>query len=87
MDPFLREFDAGPDDVIEVTLDAEANVRLMNRSNYSLYESGESYHYYGGPTRKSSMRLVPPYQDRWYVVVDLGGREGTVTASAELLKG
>jgi hypothetical protein len=34
------EFDVEPQDVIEVTLDKQANVRLLDDTNYALYRQG-----------------------------------------------
>lgn len=81
---FLKyEFDAGPSDTIEVTLDKQANVRLLDWANFQKYQSGEQHTYYGGNTKVSPVKLRPPRQGHWYVVVDLGGYPGTVRASAQ----
>ena len=83
---FLKyEFDAGPDDVIQVQLDKQANVRLMDGENFQKYRSGQQHKYYGGHATVSPVRLRPPHSGRWYVVVDLGGYPGTVRASVEKL--
>ena len=36
------EFDAGPGDVIEVTLDRAANVQLLDPANFEAYRDGRS---------------------------------------------
>jgi hypothetical protein len=83
---FLKyELDAGPDDVIQVRLDKQANVRLMDDDNFQKYRSGQQHKYYGGHAVKSPVRLRPPHSGRWYVVIDLGGYAGTVNASVEKL--
>jgi hypothetical protein len=82
-----QEFDAGPDDVIEVTLDHPANVQLMDSDNYENYRSGRPFRYYGGHATKSPVRLVPPHYGTWHIVVDLGGGVGTVRASVRVLSG
>jgi len=80
---FLKyEFDAGPNEVIQVNLDRQANVRLLDSANYQKYINGQQHTYYGGHADKSPVRLRPPRQGHWYVVVDLGGYSGTVRASA-----
>jgi hypothetical protein len=80
---FLQyEFDAGPGDVIQVSLDKKANVRMMDSSNFQKYRDGEQHTYYGGHAKESPVNLRPPYQGHWYVVIDLGGYSGTVRASA-----
>jgi hypothetical protein len=82
-----QEFNAGPDDVVEVSLDGQANVMLLDPENFERYRKGESFKYRGGLARVSPMRLVPPDRGRWHVVVDLGGYPGTVRAGMRLLQG
>lgn len=80
-----HEYDAGPDDLIEVTLDHAANVLLLDRTNFSNYRSGRAYQYRGGYVRSSPFRIKPPHHGRWHLVIDLGGYAGTVRASARIL--
>ena len=83
---FLRsEFTVGTDEVIEVTLDKQANVRLLDDTNFSRYKRGERHTCYGGLAKISPVRLSPPHYGRWHVVVDLGGYRGSVRASMALL--
>ena len=42
------EFDLASDDIVEVTLDKQANVRLLDGTNFSLYKNGKQHRYYGG---------------------------------------
>ena len=79
------EFDAGPEDVLQVTLDKQANVRLLDNSNFQQYRTGQPHHYYGGLANESPVELRPPSQGHWHVVVDLGGYPGTVRASVQQL--
>ena len=79
------QFDAGPDEVVEVTLDHQANVLLMDDSNYNNYRHSRSFRYYGGHATRSPVRLVPPRQARWNIVVDLGGGTGRVKAGVRVL--
>ena len=85
MDFLKYEFDAGPNDVIQVWLDKQANVRLMDSDNFQKYRSGRQHKYYGGHATASPVRLRPPHSGHWYVVIDLGGSAGTVKASVEKL--
>ena len=81
-----QEIDVGPDDVVEVTLDGQANVMLLDPENYDRYRKGESFRYHGGLAKTSPVRLVPPHRGRWYVVVDLGGFAGRVRAGVRVLQ-
>jgi hypothetical protein len=79
------EFEAGPDDLIEVRLDKAANVMLMDGPNYEQYKRSASARYHGGYVKTSPYLLSPPTQGHWHLVIDLGGQAGTVHASARLL--
>ncbi len=81
------EFDAGPEDVLEVTLEGSANVRLLDDANYEKYRSGEKHTYaLGGFATKSPVHLEPPRQAHWHVVVDLGGYAGRIRAAVQQVR-
>ena len=72
--------------IIEVSLSAQANVKLMSALDYSYYKKGLSHNYYGGWVKVSPFRIaVPERFQHWYVTVDLGGYEGSVSASVTVL--
>lgn len=47
------EFDLSANDIVEVTLDKQANVRLLDDTNFSLYKSGKQHRYHGGFAKTS----------------------------------
>lgn len=67
--------------VAVVTLDKQANVRLMTASNYHALKAGRRFSFHGGRATKSPVRLPIPNSGHWFVVVDLGGLAGRVRAS------
>ena len=73
-------------DAIEITLDKQANVRVMDGSNFNRYRRGEHHTFYGGMAKQSPVIITPPHRGHWYVVVDLGGFSGTVRASVRVVK-
>ncbi len=81
------EFDLAANDVVEVTLDKQANVRLLDAANFSAFRNGQQHRYYGGLAKTSPVRLVAPHAGHWHLVVDLGGYAGTVRAAARVLQG
>lgn len=81
------EFNLAAGDVVEVTLDKQANVRLLDDANYALYRTGATHHYFGGLAKERDVRIRAPRAGHWHLVVDLGGYAGTVRASARILKG
>ena len=78
MEHLHYEFEAGPPQTVEVTLDKQANVRMLDDENYDNYRAGRSYSYVGGRATASPYRLRPPHPGHWHLVVDLGGASGEV---------
>ena len=72
-------------DILQVTLTAAANVRLLDPANFGLYQRGERCDYYGGLIRRSPYRLAIPHHGEWHAVVDLRGLSGTTTATASVI--
>mgnify|MGYP001572660515 FL=1 len=64
-----------------VRLDRQANVLLLDESNFQAYRAGRSHRYHGGLAKKSPVLLSAPHAGRWHVVVNLGGYAGRVNAS------
>lgn len=81
------ELQLGPNDTVIVTLDKQANVRLLDDLNFHSYKNGRQHTYYGGLAKESPVRLRPPRSGRWHLVIDLGGYAGTVNASTHVERG
>lgn len=81
------DLNIGSGEFAEVTLDKQANVRLLDDVNFSHYQRGEKYTYYGGLAKRSPIRLRAPHPGHWHLVIDLGGFTGTVRASVSVLRG
>lgn len=77
----------GKGDVLEVTLDKKANVRLLDDANFTKYKSGTPYRFVGGRATKSPVRIVIPSDGRWHAVVDLRGSGGSVRAGFRVSNG
>lgn len=84
MEYLYYEVNVGSNDVIEVELSSQANVRVMDTSNYNSFRAGRPHRYVGGLAKKSPVVLRPPGSGHWYVVVDLGGYSGSVRASVSV---
>lgn len=80
------ELDLGSDELVEVDLDKQANVRLMDEPNFTLYKRGQRHRYFGGLATQSPLHLKAPHPGRWHLVVDLGGFAGQVKAAVKTLK-
>lgn len=71
--------------VVEVTLDTQANVMILDQSNFSCYQHGMAFRYYGGLATRSPIRIPVPHTGNWNVVIDLGGGSGSVRHSIRIL--
>lgn len=73
-------------DVVRVTLDKQANVLLLDNTNYSRFRSGRDYKYFGGLATQSPIDLVAPNSGDWNLVVNLGGYAGSVRYSTQVIR-
>jgi hypothetical protein len=76
---------AAAGDTVVVELDRQANVRLLDSTNFSRYRRGERHEFFGGLATASPVRLTVPRNGHWHVVVDLGGYAGSVHASVAVV--
>lgn len=70
--------------VVSVTLDQQANVRLMTASNYQRFNAGHRVQMWGGLAKVSPLNLSVPSSGHGVVVVDLGGRSGSIRAGVSV---
>jgi hypothetical protein len=75
----------GPDKVIQVNLSIQANLRLMDDKNYELYREGEKYAFHGGLATVSPANVKPPKAGEWHLCIDLGGKEGEIKATVNVI--
>ena len=85
MDFIHYEINAGPSDTVEVTVDKQANVLLLDESNFQRYRQRRSYRYHGGRALRSPVRLQPPHSGSWHVVIDLGGGRGQIRSACRVV--
>jgi len=78
------ELQAAEGDTIVVTLDKQANVRVLDASNFERYRRGERHQYLGGKALVRPARIPVPRSGRWHVAIDLGGSTGSVKASVSV---
>jgi hypothetical protein len=76
----------GLEELVEVTLDKQANVKLLDDVNFRNYRNGSRHAYYGGLAAKSPAVLAPPRPGKWHLIVDLGGYPGEVRASVRTVR-
>jgi hypothetical protein len=72
-------------DLVEITLNSGANVRLMDDADFSSYQSGRAHRFIGGLAKRSPVRLAIPSAGHWHVAVDMQGLRGTARASIRVL--
>lgn len=72
-------------EIVEVTLSAAANVRLIDSANFQSYKNGRRHRYHGGLVKQSPFHLPIPNSGHWHLAVDMQGLRGSVRASARIL--
>jgi hypothetical protein len=72
-------------EVVEVTLDTAANVRLLDSPNLQGYRGGRQYNFYGGYVTQTPYRVRVPHGGHWHLVIDLGGYSGQVRSGVRVL--
>ena len=70
---------------VEVTVDTQANVKLMTEMDFHNYQSGRSHHYFGGRQTRRIGRIVPGHAGHWNLTIDLGGGVGTIRHSVRIV--
>jgi Domain of unknown function (DUF1883) len=79
------EINANGGDVAVVTINHQANVLLLDPSNYHSYCGGRPYRYFGGWRTASPVRLSVPHSGHWHIAIDLAGRSGTIRSSVQVV--
>ncbi len=78
---------AGPGELVAVTLSDRANVRLLDSLNYYKYKLGKKYDTTdGGDAMDSPVTMKAPYKAAWHVIIDLGPSGGQVRADIKVIK-
>lgn len=80
------QFNLSTGDTVEVRIDQPTNVRLMDAHNYQLYRRPAPYRAVGGGFTAGLARLAAPTTGRWVLVLDLGGRAGTIRHSNAVIR-
>ena len=79
------EFNLSREDAVKVDLSSQANVRLLDTSNFQAYKKGYNHKYYGGLVKTTPYIVSPPHSGHWHLVIDTGGYSGSVSASVQII--
>lgn len=79
----LKELRAGA--VIEVSLNAVNNVRLMTSGNYQRFTEMLDFKFMGGVAKKSPLRVTIPETSHWHLIVDCEGHHALAESSVKML--
>ncbi len=72
--------------MVAVTLrGSEANVRLMDRSNFYSFARGQRHRDCGGHAQRGPVSIDVPSDGDWVLVVDHGGYVGNTEASVRVI--
>ncbi len=79
----LKQLRAGT--IVEVTLSAVNNVRLMTPANFQRFSEKLDFKYTGGVAKKSPVRIVIPDSGHWHMIVDAEGHAGLADSSVKMI--
>ena len=85
MEHIHYEFSADGGRIVVVSIDQQANVLLLDSSNYQSYCRGGAYRYHGGWRKASPVRLSIPHTGQWHIAIDLAGNSGTIRSSIQIV--
>lgn len=72
-------------EMVVVELSAAANVKLMDRDNFSAYRRDSPHKYFGGYVTETPFRVRVPSRGHWHLTVDRGGYSGGVRAAVRVI--
>lgn len=78
----LKEQRAGT--IIEVTLSAVNNVRLMTPTNFQRFKETLDFKFLGGVAKKSPLNIVIPESGHWHLIVDMEGHHGLAESKVKM---
>jgi len=70
---------------VVVSLDVTANVCVLDSANFMYYKMDISFMHLGGYITRSPYYVVIPRGGFWHVAIDLGGYEGCIGSSVEIM--
>ena len=79
-----KDFNLNRGDIVQVTIDIQANVVLLDSSDFQNFKAGRGFQYHGGRYDNSPVRIVVPSTGHWYVVI-YGWGSGTLGYSVNIL--
>lgn len=66
---------------VRVDCDHQCNVMVMDDQNYTQYQRGGQFRYFGGFYRRLPVGIRVPHSGYWNTVIDLGGGSARVRHS------
>ncbi|XUY25742.1 DUF1883 domain-containing protein [Agrobacterium sp. rho-8.1] len=79
----LKELRAGA--IIEVSLNAVNNVRLMTSGDYQRFIEMLDFKYLGGVAKRSPLRVTVPETSHWHLIVDCEGHHTLAESAVKIL--
>ncbi len=70
---------------VRVDCDTQCNVLVLDDHNYTSYQSGRAYNYYGGFYTRFPAIIAPPHAGYWNIVIDLGGGGANIRYSISVI--
>jgi hypothetical protein len=73
-------------DVVQLNCDTQCNFMITTDSDFSSYQRGGRFQYYGGHYSRFPARIVVPQSDNWNITIDLGGGRADIRYNISILR-
>jgi hypothetical protein len=73
-------------DVVRLDCDTQCNFMITDDSNFSAFQRGDSFRYYGGHFKRFPATITAPRSDYWNITIDLGGGSASVRYNLSLAR-
>lgn len=73
-------------DRVKVGLKGKAQVMLMDDANYTSYQNGQEYEYFGGLAARTPCVLAVPATGNWHLVIQQADPRKDVMAHVQIIR-
>ncbi len=73
-------------DRVRLDCDTQCNFMLTTDSNFSSYQAGERFQYFGGHFKRFPAFITAPHSDNWNITIDLAGGQANIRYNLSVLR-
>jgi hypothetical protein len=73
-------------DIVVVECSHQCNIMLLDDINFSYYQRGQQFKYFGGFYEYFPARIIAPHNGNWNIVLDLGGGAANILHNITIIR-